>query len=85
MSRDSVTSHQKFKQKYELPFTLLSDPDGKVCEKYGVIKEKNMYGRKVKGIDRSTFIIDEKGKIIHVYKGVKVAGHIQQVLDTLSS
>ena len=85
MSRDSVESHQKFKAKYDLPFPLLSDPDGKVCEKYDVIKEKNMYGRKVKGINRSTFIIDEKGKIVHAYRGVKVKGHIEELLDALSA
>jgi peroxiredoxin Q/BCP len=85
VSRDSVASHQKFKAKYELPFALLSDPDGKVCEKYGVIKEKNMYGRKVSGIDRSTFIIDETGKIVHIYNGVKVQGHIRGLLDTFTA
>ena len=85
MSRDSVESHKKFKAKYDLPFALLSDPDGKVCGKYGVIKEKNMYGRKVMGINRSTFIIDEKGKITHAYSGVKVKGHIQVLIDILSA
>jgi len=84
VSRDSVESHKKFKAKYELPFALLSDPDGKVCEKYDVIKEKNMYGRKVKGINRSTFIIDETGKVTHAYTGVKVKGHIQTLIDALS-
>jgi peroxiredoxin Q/BCP len=84
VSRDSVESHKKFKAKFELPFQLVSDPDGKVCEKYGVIKEKNMYGRKVMGINRSTFIIDEKGKVTHAYSGVKVKGHIQELIDTLS-
>jgi peroxiredoxin Q/BCP len=83
VSRDSVESHRKFKAKYEIPFLLLSDPDGAVCEKYGVLKEKNMYGRKSIGIDRSTFIIDKNGKIAHAYRGVKVAGHIQQILDAL--
>lgn len=85
MSRDTVESHRKFKEKNELPFTLLSDPDGKVCEKYGVIKEKKMYGRKVKGIDRSTFIIDEKGRIVHIFNGVKVEGHIRTLLKTLGA
>jgi peroxiredoxin Q/BCP len=85
VSRDSVVSHQKFKTKYDLPFPLLSDPDGKVCEKYDVIKEKNMYGKKVKGINRSTFIIDEKGRIIHAYSGVKVKGHIRQLLEALNA
>jgi len=80
---DSVESHQRFKAKHELPFPLLSDPDGKVCEKYGVIKEKKMYGKTYKGIERSTFIIDAAGKITHADRGVKVEGHIRKLLDIL--
>jgi peroxiredoxin Q/BCP len=84
VSKDSVASHQKFKKKHELPFPLLSDPNGEVCEKFGVIKEKNMYGKKYLGIERSTFIIDENGKIAAAYRGVKVAGHIGELLDALN-
>ena len=80
---DSVETHQRFRAKHELPFPLLSDPDGKVCEKYGVIKEKKMYGKTYKGIERSTFIIDAAGKIIHACRGVKVEGHIRKLLDIL--
>jgi peroxiredoxin Q/BCP len=80
VSRDSVESHQKFKAKYDLPFPLLSDPEGKVCEKYGVIKEKKPNRP---GIVRSTFIIDEKGRVLHAYRGVKVKGHIEALLEAL--
>jgi len=68
-----------------LPFILLSDPDGKVCEKYGVIKEKKLYGKTYKGIDRSTLVIDKKGKVAHIYRGVKVKGHIEELLSVLNS
>ena len=84
MSKDSVASHKKFKTRYELPFPLLSDPDAELCKQFGVFKEKSMYGKKYFGIERSTFIIDEKGKIAAEYRGVKVAGHIRELLDTLS-
>ena len=83
ISRDSVESHQKFKAKYKLPFPLLSDPEGKVCEKYGVWKEKSLYGRKFMGIERSTFIIDENGTLRKIYVKVKVAGHVAEVLEEL--
>jgi peroxiredoxin Q/BCP len=83
ISRDSVASHRKFKANHEIPFPLLSDPDGKVCGQYGVLKEKNLYGKKSIGIERSTFIIDEKGTIVGVYRGVKVDGHIAELLATL--
>jgi len=82
---DSVESHQKFKTKYDLSLPLLSDPDGKMCRKYGVIKEKKMYGKTYKGIERSTIIIDEEGKITRAYRGVKVEGHVRALLDALSS
>jgi peroxiredoxin Q/BCP len=85
ISRDSATSHQKFKEKFEIPFVLLSDPDGKVCGLFGVLKEKNLYGKKSVGIERSTFIIDEKGMIAGVYRGVKVNGHIRELLDALTT
>jgi peroxiredoxin Q/BCP len=84
VSKDSVASHKKFKTKFELPFPLLSDPNGEVCEQFEVLKEKSMYGRKYFGIERSTFIIDDEGKIAAEYRGVKVAGHIRELLDTLS-
>ena len=80
ISRDSVASHDKFKTKYELPFPLASDADGKVCEAYGTWVEKSMYGRKYMGIERATFLVDEKGKIEHIWHKVKVAGHADEVM-----
>ena len=80
ISKDSVASHDKFKKKYELPFTLASDADGKVCEAYGVWVEKSMYGRKYMGIERATFLIDEKGVVRGVWHKVKVPGHVDAVL-----
>jgi peroxiredoxin Q/BCP len=80
VSRDPVTAHDKFKKKYELPFTLASDEDGKVCERYGVWVEKSMYGRKYMGIERATFLIDEKGVVRGVWRKVKVPGHVEAVL-----
>jgi peroxiredoxin Q/BCP len=83
VSKDSVASHQKFKAKHDLPFTLLSDPDGNVCELYGVWQEKSLYGKKFMGIVRSTFVIDEKGKISRLFPKVKVNGHVDEVLASL--
>jgi thioredoxin-dependent peroxiredoxin len=80
ISRDSVASHDKFKKKYELPFLLASDEEGKVCEKYGVWVQKSMYGRKYMGIERSTFLVNEKGVIENIWRKVKVAGHVDEVL-----
>jgi thioredoxin-dependent peroxiredoxin len=80
VSKDSVGSHRKFKQKYELPFTLLSDPGGKVLELYGVWKEKSLYGRTFMGTERTTFLIDEKGVVVKVYRKVKPQGHAQVCL-----
>ena len=85
LSRDSVESHEKFKSKYRLPFSLLSDSDGKVCEKYGVWKEKSMYGKKYMGIERTTFLIGPDGKISKIYPKVKVKGHVAEVLKDLKS
>jgi peroxiredoxin Q/BCP len=85
VSKDSVASHQKFKAKHDLPFTLLSDPEGKVCELYGVWQEKSLYGKKFMGIVRSTFVIDEKGKILRSFAKVKVNGHVDEILDVLKS
>jgi peroxiredoxin Q/BCP len=82
ISPDGEASHKKFEEKYELPFVLLSDPDHKVCELYGVWKEKSMYGRKYMGVERSTFLIDEKGKILKTYNKVKVTGHALDALKT---
>lgn len=83
MSRDSVKAQAKFKEKYDLPFPLLSDPDGAVCEKYGVIKVKTMFGKKVKGIERSTFVIGKDGKVERVFRKVKVNGHVAEILAGL--
>ncbi|MEM7023410.1 MAG: peroxiredoxin [Pseudomonadota bacterium] len=81
VSKDSVASHDKFKNKYELPFPLGSDEEGKVVEAYGVWVEKSMYGRKYMGIERSTFLIDGSGKIHRAWRKVKVPGHVDEVLD----
>lgn len=83
VSVDSISSHQKFITKNELPFTLLSDENKEVVEKYGVWKEKVMCGKRYMGIERSTFLIDEKGKIEKIYPKVKVAGHVESVLEAL--
>ena len=80
VSRDSVASHDKFKSKYGLPFPLASDLDGKVSEAYGTWVEKSMYGRKYLGVDRATFLIDEKGIVRAVWRRVKVPGHVEEVL-----
>lgn len=85
VSRDSITSHEKFKAKLALPFDLLSDTDGQVCELYGVLKEKNMYGKKSIGVERSTFLINEQGVITGIFRKVKAAGHARVVLDALKS
>lgn len=83
VSPDGVASHQKFKTKFELPFPLLVDEDHKIAEAYGVWAEKSMYGRKFMGIVRSTFVIDEKGRIAEVYGKVKVKGHVDELLGKL--
>ena len=83
VSKDSQESHQKFIAKYDLPFILLSDPELKVIQKYGVWVEKSMYGKKYMGVERSTFIIDEKGKIKKIFRKVKVAKHVEEVLKAL--
>ena len=83
VSRDSVSSHEKFKAKYNFPFDLLSDSEEKACSIFDVIKEKNMYGRKVMGIERSTFLIDEKGKLRKEWRKVKVKGHVDEVLQAV--
>ena len=81
ISRDTLKSHESFKAKFTFPFELLSDEEEKACELFGVIKMKNMYGKQVRGIERSTFIIDPNGKLIQAWRGVKVEGHIKEVLQ----
>ena len=83
VSRDSLAAHEKFKSKYGFPFELVSDPDEKLCRAFDVIKEKSLYGRKYMGIERSTFVFDETGKLRQTFRGVKVPGHVQQLLDEL--
>ena len=81
ISRDSLKSHEGFKTKLQFPFELLADEDETVCKLFGVMKLKNMYGRKVRGIERSTFVIDEKRRVVREWRGVKVPGHVQEVLN----
>jgi len=83
VSRDSIGSHEKFKAKQEFPFELLSDPDETLCKLFDVIKEKNMYGRKVMGIERSTFLVGPDGKLRREWRKVKVDGHVEEVLEAV--
>lgn len=83
ISKDNPARHQKFKQKYSLPFTLLTDENADVCVAYGVINKKSLFGKSFLGIQRSTFLIDEQGIIRHIWRKVKVNGHSQQVLNEL--
>jgi peroxiredoxin Q/BCP len=83
ISRDSVKSHENFKSKQQFPFELLSDAEEKACKLFDVIKEKNMYGKKVMGIERSTFLIDEKGVLRREWRKVKVPGHVDEVLEAI--
>lgn len=85
ISRDSLKSHENFKTKYSLPFELLSDSEETVCNQFDVIKTKNMYGKKVQGIERSTFVIGADGKIVREWRGVKVPGHAEEVLALVQS
>ena len=85
VSRDSLKSHENFKAKYNFPFELLSDPDEEVCKLFDVIKMKNMYGKQVRGIERSTFIINDQGELIQEWRGVKVNGHVVEVLDFIKN
>ena len=80
ISPDTPAAQKKFKDKYDLPFTLLADPDKKVAKQFEVLKEKNMYGKKVMGIERTTFLIDPQGRLAHVFPKVKVEGHAEEVL-----
>jgi peroxiredoxin Q/BCP len=79
VSGDSVKKHARFREKYNLPFTLLADTDHAICEAYGVWKEKSMWGKKYMGIDRTTFVIDRKGKVAKVFPKVQIAGHADEV------
>lgn len=81
ISRDSIKSHENFKVKMDFPFELLSDSDEAVCKLFNVMKMKNMYGKQVRGIDRSTFVLDTKGTLRKEWRGVKVPGHVQEVFE----
>lgn len=80
VSRDTLKSHIKFSEKYDFPFPLIADPEETLCRQFGVMKEKNMYGKKVMGIERSTFLFDAKGKLVESWRKVKVPGHVEEVL-----
>ena len=84
-SRDSLKSHENFAAKQDVTFALLSDPDETLCTQYDVIKMKNMYGKQVRGIERSTFLIDSTGKLVQEWRKVKVPGHVDAVLDAVRS
>jgi thioredoxin-dependent peroxiredoxin len=83
VSRDNMTSHDKFKQNLELPYELIADTEEKLCHMFGVVKNKIMYGKKVKGIERSTFVIDTRGMLRAEWRGIKVAGHVDEVLKVV--
>jgi len=83
VSKDSIKKHCKFIEKYDLSFNLISDEEVTLCNSYGVIKEKSMFGKKYLGIDRSTFIIDKKGNIAKIFRSVKVNGHVEKVLESI--
>ena len=85
LSRDSLRSHENFKSKLGLPFDLISDPDEAVCNQFEVMKMKNMYGKKVRGVERSTFVIDAAGKVVKEWRGVKVGDHVDEILDFLKN
>jgi len=84
ISRDTLASHERFKKKFDFPFELIADPDETICNLFGVMTNKNMYGKKVRGIERSTFLIDENRVLLKEWRKVKVNGHAQEVLDSLS-
>lgn len=81
VSRDSIRSHDGFKSKLDMPFELISDPDETLCVMFNVMKIKNMYGKQVRGVERSTFVIDGTGKLVKEWRGVKVPGHVDEVLE----
>jgi len=84
-SRDSLRAQERFKEKQGFPFDLVADTEEELCNAFGVIKMKNMYGRQVRGIERSTFLIDDQGVLRHEWRGVKVPGHVDEVLETLKA
>ena len=83
ISKDSPKAQKKFKDKYSLPYTLLADEEKKLCEAFGVLKEKNMYGRKTLGIERTSFLIDEQGRVARIFSKVKPEGHAEEVLAAM--
>jgi thioredoxin-dependent peroxiredoxin len=85
ISRDSVKSHENFKAKLELPFILVSDADEAICAQFGVIKMKKMYGKEVRGIERSTFLIDAKGVLRQEFRGIKVPGHVEAIVEAVQA
>ncbi|MCW8878623.1 MAG: peroxiredoxin [Kangiellaceae bacterium] len=85
VSRDSIKSHERFKEKQEFPFDLLSDPDEKLCNRFDVIKLKKLYGKEYMGIERSTFLFDESGKLTNEWRKVKVKGHVEEVLEAVKA
>lgn len=85
VSRDTLASHERFKEKHRFPFELISDPDEKLCRAFDVIREKNLYGRKVLGVERSTFLVDSAGVLRHEWRKVKVADHAENVLEAARS
>jgi peroxiredoxin Q/BCP len=85
VSRDNMASHDKFKSNLELPFELIADTEEKLCHMFGVVKNKIMYGKKVKGIERSTFLIDPRGVLVQEWRGIKVAGHVEEVLAAVEA
>lgn len=85
VSRDTIATHQKFTTKYDLNFPLVADVDETICQAYGVIREKNLYGKTTLGVVRTTFVIDANGNIAHIFNNVKVDGHAQKVLDVVKS
>ncbi len=85
VSRDSIRSHQGFRERQQFPFELISDPDEKLCAQFDVIRMKKMYGKQVRGIERSTFVIDAEGRLVREWRGVKVPGHVDEVLEFVRS
>lgn len=85
ISRDTIKSHLKFKQALGIPFDLISDPDEALCSLFGVMKLKNMYGKQVRGIERSTFVLDAQGVLVKEWRGVKIPGHVAEVLEQVQS